>query len=306
MNPLQPLNTNVFDCANREQTPLIKKQDAHTKQVTKESILNVLEHLQLREATVLQNLESAGTISPKRVCFLINGWKLKEYISQYYWFYKLMYRIERTGYMEYEVTCLHTDLLLGLITECGFLTLKLQNPVRESDFATRSTSYISTDGYSLVLLNNARRVLIDDFRKHMHMILWCGKNGHYKRPNTITTTPPNIVIPPITVKCGIDRSDRLMPLEYRRLVSSIETVELQLTKPSVTYLIGPQGQRIEEIRAASGATIKVCPLAHRLSNAQLSQSTHNKQQVSITGTHFNVTKAVTMIELELLASSRPV
>ncbi|CCH58876.1 hypothetical protein TBLA_0B00310 [Henningerozyma blattae CBS 6284] len=76
----------------------------------------------------------------------------------------------------------------------------------------------------------------------------------------------------------------------------IESQDIVLVKTEVTFLIGENGERMEDIRKSSGATIKVHPLPERLTQYQRKHPNEVNQTISITGNLYCRAKAFTIME----------
>ena len=81
----------------------------------------------------------------------------------------------------------------------------------------------------------------------------------------------------------------------------ITTYTIRLNKPEVSFLIGRQGTRIERLRQESRATIKILPIATRLSAEQLANPNSVEQQLSITGDMDSAARAICLIDTQLSA-----
>ena len=79
----------------------------------------------------------------------------------------------------------------------------------------------------------------------------------------------------------------------------ILTVELTVSKAEVSFLLGHHGERIEQIRSLSCATIKILPIEKRLTLRDLNHPSQIIQQLSITGNKYSVAVALSRIEAEL-------
>lgn len=76
---------------------------------------------------------------------------------------------------------------------------------------------------------------------------------------------------------------------------------IELTKFEVTFLIGKQGRKIEQIRESSGATVKVIPLNRYDISVGLSRTCNplTKQFIRISGTQSQINSALSLIEAEV-------
>ncbi|SCU96375.1 LAME_0F16028g1_1 [Lachancea meyersii CBS 8951] len=92
---------------------------------------------------------------------------------------------------------------------------------------------------------------------------------------------------------------RAAPVVLGMRKKEVITHNVTLNKPEVTFLIGHQGTTIQQIRQESGATIKVIPIAARLTVEQLNSPKCVEQHLSITGDIISVTKAVCLIDARL-------
>ncbi|AAS50598.1 ABL173Cp [Eremothecium gossypii ATCC 10895] len=74
------------------------------------------------------------------------------------------------------------------------------------------------------------------------------------------------------------------------------TQELELNKPQVSFLIGENGSRIEYIKVASSAIVKVLPIKNKLQNSELKNPSCVRQSLAITGDLCAVARALTSIQ----------
>lgn len=77
------------------------------------------------------------------------------------------------------------------------------------------------------------------------------------------------------------------------------TYELTLTKSEVTYLIGKAGARIQSTRESTDTTIKILPIANKLSSQALNRPESVVQAIMITGDLYTVALAMATIETQL-------
>ncbi|CUS22424.1 LAQU0S05e05050g1_1 [Lachancea quebecensis] len=75
----------------------------------------------------------------------------------------------------------------------------------------------------------------------------------------------------------------------------ITTHTVRLNKPEITFLIGHQGARVEQLRLQSRAVIKILPIPAKLSTTQLSNPASIEQCLSITGDTESVARAVCLV-----------
>lgn len=85
------------------------------------------------------------------------------------------------------------------------------------------------------------------------------------------------------------------PAACSRAPSEITTHTVRLNKPEITFLIGRQGARIEQLRLQSRAVIKILPIPARLSANQLANPACIEQCLSITGDIESVARAVCLV-----------
>ncbi|AGO10283.1 AaceriABL173Cp [[Ashbya] aceris (nom. inval.)] len=76
----------------------------------------------------------------------------------------------------------------------------------------------------------------------------------------------------------------------------IITHELELNKPQVSFLIGENGSRIEYIKVASSAVVKVLPIKNKLQNCELKNPASVRQSLAITGDLYAVARALASIQ----------
>ncbi|SCU94151.1 LADA_0G06876g1_1 [Lachancea dasiensis] len=98
-----------------------------------------------------------------------------------------------------------------------------------------------------------------------------------------------------------DRYESLPKMVYAPQTLDVVTQTLKLNKVEVSFLIGHQGTKIQELRQESGATIKIIPIAQRLTIEQLNRPASIQQHITITGNLDTVTKAVSLIDSQLAA-----
>ncbi|CAB4253865.1 similar to Saccharomyces cerevisiae YNL210W MER1 Protein with RNA-binding motifs required for meiosis-specific mRNA splicing [Maudiozyma barnettii] len=79
----------------------------------------------------------------------------------------------------------------------------------------------------------------------------------------------------------------------------ISSLELYLNKLQISYLIGKEGYWINFIRESTEAIIKILPIPKKLSLRQINSPRSVFQTIVITGTLFEITNAVILIESTL-------
>ncbi|SCV05301.1 LANO_0H04478g1_1 [Lachancea nothofagi CBS 11611] len=195
--------------------------------------------------------------------------------------------ISSDSYHSVMVECpLDTAILQALCprTACMLLSRELVHQIRTGTVQLQAV-ILELNSRS-VTINGADPMLVfADLQK-------LANNSFYRCPQK----PLRLITPSAMLE--VQRTQHIV---YMPRKSNVITHTLTLNKPEVTFLIGRQGSKIQELRQQSGATVKVLPIALRLTVGQLNNPTSIGQQLSITGSIEAVTKAVCLIDSQLSA-----
>lgn len=111
----------------------------------------------------------------------------------------------------------------------------------------------------------------------------------------------DIFIPkPVLIFCPSEPSEKDVISSFHENATSIITRSIRLNKLEISFLIGKNGSRIESIRNSSAATIKIIPIANKLSSYELRNPKHIHQELSISGTSEELAKTIALIESYLV------
>lgn len=118
---------------------------------------------------------------------------------------------------------------------------------------------------------------------------------NHNHPTTLALSPPEAVN-----LNGEDDEDLKDSFKLKStLIEETGYKMVQLTRPEVTFLIGKNGRKIEEIRKKSQATVKVVPLNTEM-NLELKLRSRNVIQfIRISGTKKQIRDALHIIESDI-------
>lgn len=99
--------------------------------------------------------------------------------------------------------------------------------------------------------------------------------------------------------CQTLQPTSLMPVVGKSVVPEIVSEELELNKLQISFIIGENGCRIEQIKHTSCAVIKVLPIQTKLQAQDIRNPESVHQNLAITGQLAHVTKAIIIIQAYL-------
>lgn len=168
--------------------------------------------------------------------------------------------------------------LLPAILKGTWAHIQLQEPILKEELLMDSQFHISCDRTQVTIFAESTNILLKDIERNLRSF------QHDKIPQSIgQLIPQGVYIP-------------LKGMAAPRVGQKIVNYELQLNKNQVTYLIGSNGARIEMLRKTSQATIKILPIAKRLTERELNHPERVTQSIIVTGDLYEVALAFACIE----------
>lgn len=164
----------------------------------------------------------------------------------------------------------------------NWITINTGEQVFEEEFTEGPKLYISRDRLHVTIFSDSVETLLKDIEANLERLQ--------------TKAVPQLLgcsTPPENVNLHLMHPE--IPINEDRII----TQELLLNKDQVTYLIGKNGMRIERIRQASKATIKILPINKRLNTRELNHPDIVTQSIFITGEWYQSALAFAYIEADL-------
>lgn len=227
-------------------------------------------------SAVLAKGENKGGDTTKRITIVTDWWEAVNIANSL-----VQVSISRNCMNSADLTCSFDIELLQKVWKKKWLTIRSNKPVFEEDLCIMSKFSISRDQSRITIFSDSNEKLFIDIREN---IQWFEET---------TATQSSIQFtPPTSVNINWNHLET-------SVVRHISNQELLLNKDQVTYLIGKNGIRIENIRQCSGATIKVLPISKKLNTKELNHPTMVLQSICITGNLYQVALAIAYIEMDL-------
>ncbi|SJM85668.1 uncharacterized protein ZBIST_2379 [Zygosaccharomyces bailii] len=179
--------------------------------------------------------------------------------------------------MRYFVCFIEKELLPAIL-KSTWAHIQLQEPIFKEELLMDSQFHISSDRMQVTIFAESTTILLKDIERNLHLF------QHDKIPLS--------VVHPIPQAVHIPLQGTAVPQVGQRIVN----YEVQLNKNQVTYLIGRNGVRIEMLRKTSQATIKILPIAKRLTEQELNHPESVNQSIIVTGELYEVALAFACIE----------
>lgn len=269
MNCLKETDINI------QRQPQDKVKHLNNEQL---NLVNILDNLNIGDRCDLQIKETSV-----KLCISLNRWTLRGLIMEYPWVQHLLLNVTRDWYSTVRIICNFNETLINVVNVNGYIEINCSRSVCQNDLHVISPYHLSTDGYSVILINDSSETLLNDIKNNLHLLRY------------ITRALP------IDLSYHISNSsnDLIVPRNDVTSVRDIVTCELKLNKRKITYLIGKDGHRIETIRQLSNATIKIIPIPKRLNDRELNNPNSINQSVLVSGDPHSVAIALINIEAQL-------
>ncbi|CCF56213.1 hypothetical protein KAFR_0A07790 [Kazachstania africana CBS 2517] len=260
-------------------------KDAKSGHVPIESVNDILNKLKVGDSYQLKRFSHDKTY----LCFLLNFWSFKSVISNNKLLQSYVYAVSRFQYTELEVMCSSDDTIIESLIKRQRIKLKASNRVCIEELLLTSEIDISDDSYTVTLHGATIPAILCDIKKN------------------ILKFRSDIPEPVTQFYLNSDQGFFLNYLENlyevtphpKTSLNCIETHDIDLTKQKISFLIGKNGTRIEQIRDSSGAIIKIIPLPRKLKLKEQNCPDSVLQTISLTGEPCNIAMALSLIASQL-------
>ncbi|SMN19782.1 similar to Saccharomyces cerevisiae YNL210W MER1 Protein with RNA-binding motifs required for meiosis-specific mRNA splicing [Maudiozyma saulgeensis] len=197
-----------------------------------------------------------------------------------------------------------TKNLIEILNLNGILKIHLPKPLCQDSIPFPNDYIVSNcDNLITFLIENTSQLyeILLHYKSYFddgHLIKqWCFTRPHMVEDKVV----PEAGVPEVVRTTSIEDivvDDNIIS-DNPNNIPEISSIELCLNKLQISYLIGKEGYWVNFIREFTDATIKILPIPKKLTVQQISSPRSVFQTIIVTGTLFEITNTLTLIESTL-------